>query len=67
MAFLAGLAASLIEWLLQKGFVEVVQLEQMLAKRREIQTSATQSVQPLKNATTGDAIDKATSSALDGT
>ncbi len=67
MTFLASLAASLIEWLLQKGWVEIVHIEQILAKRKQITSDANASVEPLKNATTGDAIDSATDTTLNGT
>lgn len=67
MTFLATLCAQLAEWLLSKGWTALSDLFAKLARRSEIQKEADTSVQPLKDAKTGDAVDKATDSTLNGT
>lgn len=66
MAFLAGLAADLVEWLLTKVWVAASALAEKLEKRSANKDAAQASVQPLKGAKTGDEIDKATDSTLGG-
>lgn len=66
MTFLAGLAAQLLEWLLTKLGGAIVSLWQKLAKRSAIEDSAKESVQPLKDAKTGEEIDNATKDTLGG-
>lgn len=66
MTFLASLLAQIVEWLLSKGAAAITALISKLVKRKQIIDESQESVQPLKDATTGEQIDKATDSTLSG-
>lgn len=66
MGFLAALAADLVKWGIEKLSAWAVKTWHMLSRRKEIQKQSEDSVKPLKDATTGDEIDKATDSTLGG-
>jgi len=66
MGFLAGLVADLAEWAITKGVTFLSALWSKLSNRTKVIDAAQASVQPLKDAKTGDAVDKATDSTLSG-
>lgn len=66
MTFLAALAANLVKWLLEKVGSFFFSLYQKLARRKQIESDAKASVQPLKDAKTPEEVDSATNSTLGG-
>lgn len=65
MAFLSALAADLIKWALGLLVAFIAAAVARAKRRKKIDDAARASVVPLKNATTGEAIDAATDDALD--
>lgn len=66
MSFLVGLVADIAEWAITKGVTALSAILSKLANRKQVIADSQASVQPLKDATTGDAVDKATNSTLSG-
>lgn len=64
MSFLVGVCAQLGEWLLTKLVGLVQGLIEKMMLRKKIEDDAKDSVQPLKDAKTGDEIDAASDDAL---
>lgn len=66
MTFLALLAEKLIEWLLAKGWNALAAWIAKMTRRNQIKKEADTSVEPLKNAKTGEEVENATDSTLSG-
>lgn len=65
MDLIAAVFAKIGEWLLSKLSAFVAAAIQTAIRRKKIDDASGDSVQPLKDAKTGDEIDKASDSALD--
>lgn len=66
MQFLAALLAQLLERILSMIGSAAIAAWKRVARRKEIAKQADESVQPLREAKTGEEIDRASDSALDG-
>lgn len=66
MSFLAQVLAYLLQWVITRVGTALAALIQRDTHRTEVQKSAEESVKPLKDAVTGEAIDKAADDALNG-
>lgn len=67
MSWVASLLLPLIEWLIEKELIPWVKKDiGDFKKSEENQKSSDQSVQPLKDAKTGEEVDHASDSALNG-
>lgn len=65
MTFLSGVAASVVEWLLTKGFALFLKDYEQYKANKKAASDAKAKADALKNATTTDEIDKATDGSLD--
>jgi hypothetical protein len=66
MSFLIGLAAQVLEWIISKVLATISKNRAQAALDQKAKDEAQQSVDALKNAKTGEEIDKATDSTLSG-